>query len=205
MAITVSTGGSMAQAIDGRVLLHNVSWERYEGLLDLLGDDYPNLRLTYLEGTLEIMATSPEHELQKKVIARLLEMWAVERNVPLTGYGSATFRKRAKERGLEPDECYVIGRRLVDMPDLAIEVVYRHGGIDKLEVYVGLAIPEVWFWMEARLVVFHLVGERYERRDRSELLTGLDLEQLSAFVLRCDETNQTEIVREYRDALRAKA
>jgi Uma2 family endonuclease len=131
-------------------------------------------------------------------------MWAVERNVPLIGYGSATFRKRAKERGLEPDECYVIGRRLVDMPDLAIEVVYRHGGIDKLEVYAGLAIPEVWFWMEAHLVVFHLAGEQYERRDRSELLTGLDLEQLSAFVLRCDETNQTEIVRDYRDALRTK-
>jgi hypothetical protein len=30
---------------------------------------------------------------------------ALERDVPLNGYGSTTFRKRAKERGIDPDEC----------------------------------------------------------------------------------------------------
>jgi len=48
------------------------------------------------------MTTSRYHEIVKTIVARLLEMWAVELDVSLTGYGAATFRKRAKERGLEP-------------------------------------------------------------------------------------------------------
>jgi Uma2 family endonuclease len=57
----------------------------------------------------------------------------------------ATFRKPAKERGLEPDECYVL-QTLRDVPDIAIEVAYRHGVIDKLHVYAGLGVKEVWLW-----------------------------------------------------------
>ncbi|MEG4506483.1 Uma2 family endonuclease [Microcoleus sp. F6_B4] len=32
------------------------------------------------------------------------------------------------------------------IPDLAIEVVFTSGGIDKLQLYKRLGIPEVWFW-----------------------------------------------------------
>src|SRR5580765_1574164 len=106
----------------GPAVLHSVPWEQYDGLVTLLGNDHPSLRLTYLMGTLEIMTTSPAHEHLKKIIARLIELWALERNVRLNGYGAATFRKQAKERGLEPDECYTLGE-LVDVPDIAIEVV----------------------------------------------------------------------------------
>src|SRR5262245_52474412 len=94
---------------EGRVLLHGVSWESYEGLLRALGDDHPSLRLTYLHGSLEIMTTSPRHERFKKLIARLLEAWAEESDVRLDGYGAATFRSAAASRGLEPDECYALG------------------------------------------------------------------------------------------------
>ena len=55
-----------------RVILPSVTWRQYESLLATLGD-YPGLRLIYLEGTLEIFMPSPQHEMIKKVIARLLE------------------------------------------------------------------------------------------------------------------------------------
>ena len=171
----------------------------HEALLELLGDDYPSLRLTYLEGTLEITTTSPERERIKTLIARLLELWALERDVRLEGYGAATFRKQAKERGLEPDECYVLGL-LLEVPDIAIEVVHKHGGIDKLEVYAGLAVPEVWFWESGVLVPYVLTDAGYERRPSSELLPSLDLDQLSAFVR--GAADQTSAVRAYREALR---
>lgn len=45
-----------------RLLLEGVSWQRYEALLAALGDDFPNLRLSYREGSLEMMSTPPEHE-----------------------------------------------------------------------------------------------------------------------------------------------
>ena len=54
-----------------RVVLEGVSWQQYELLLATLGDDFPGLRLSYLEGTLEIMTTSPLHEELKKTITRI--------------------------------------------------------------------------------------------------------------------------------------
>ena len=50
-------------------------------------DEIPGLKLTYLGGALELMSPSPEHEVVKKRIARLVELFALERNVPLYGYG----------------------------------------------------------------------------------------------------------------------
>jgi Uma2 family endonuclease len=192
---------SSEQAGGGPVVLHGVSWEQYEGLLELLADDHPSLRLTYLEGSLEIMTTSPEHERLKKLIARLLELWALERNVRLEGYGAATFRKRAKERGLEPDECYVL-TQLVDVPDIAIEVVHKHGGLDKLSVYAGLGVREVWFWENERLVPYLLGNAGYEPKERSALLPDLDLAELGAVVAAA--ADQTSAVQDYRKRLRGQ-
>lgn len=211
-AIDLLHGQSAQPASDGvggPVVLHNVSWDAYEAILAALGDDHPTLRLTYREGTLEIMTTSRYHEIVKKILARLLEMWAVERDVSLTGYGAATFRKRAKERGLEPDECYVLDQptfdheptedELPEIPDIAIELVYMHV-VDKLDVYAGLGVREVWIWQEQRLIVHSLVGDSYEIRETSALLPGLDLALLASFV-RVD-ASQTALVKSYRDVLR---
>ena len=75
--------------------------------------------MTYLEGILELRTTSPEHERLKKIIARLIEAFVEEADIDLNGYGSATFRRKAAARGLEPDECYSLGE-LGEAPDIAI-------------------------------------------------------------------------------------
>jgi Uma2 family endonuclease len=128
-------------------------------------DERPAVRLTFCEGELDVMVTSAEHERIKILLGRLLEMYAVERGVDLNGYGSTTFRKRAKQRGLEPDECYVLGTTLVEVPDLAIAIALTSGYVDKLDVYAGLAIPEVWFWRDGRIEVWRLApgGGSYDR------------------------------------------
>jgi len=191
---------SPSRAMDQRVRVSGVTWEQYEALR--VGfDELPAVRLTYCEGELDIVVTSPEHERIKTMLARLLEIYAVERGVDLNGYGSTTFRKRARERGLEPDECYVLGSPLGEIPDLAIEVALTSGGIDKLDVYAGLAIPEVWIWLDGALEVWRLTalsGGAYERRERSVLLPDLDLEALAPFL---SWPNQTAAVRAFRETL----
>jgi Uma2 family endonuclease len=112
-----------------RVVLPNVTWRQYENLLATLGD-YPGLRLIYLEGTLEIFMPSAEHKMLKKLIARLVERYAEEIDISLHGYGSTTFRREAKARGLEPDECYCVDT-LKELPDFAIEVNLTSKGVDK--------------------------------------------------------------------------
>ncbi|MDJ0687871.1 MAG: Uma2 family endonuclease [Xenococcaceae cyanobacterium MO_188.B32] len=180
-----------------KITLYGVSWEQYDTLVSMFMDRFPGLRMTFLEGTLEIMGTSSEHERLKKMIARLLEMYAVEKRITLNGYGNTTFRKEAKQRGLEPDECYCLGE-LREVPDIAIEIVITSGGIDKLSVYQGLGVTEVWFWQDNQFILYRLQEEKYHKIDRSEFLPDLDLTLLSQFV---NYDNQTEAVIAYRDAL----
>ncbi len=182
-----------------RVILNGVTWQQYDTLVSLFMDQFPALRMTYLEGTLEIMSTSPEHERLKTVIARLIEIYAVERRIRLNGYGSATFRREAAERGLEPDECYCLGV-LREVPEIAIEIVITSGGLDKLEVYRGLGVQEVWLWRNQQLCFYALQqpASTYLASDRSQLLPELDPTLLASYV---GETNQTKAVKAYRDAL----
>ena len=54
-----------------RMVICGVSWERYLALDKALGDDRPGPRFYYLDGELEIMTTSNEHERIKKWIGDL--------------------------------------------------------------------------------------------------------------------------------------
>jgi len=182
-----------------RIIIYDVSWEEYEKLSDSFIDSFP--RMIYLEGTLEIiMTTSPEHERLKKIIARLLEAYAEESDININGYGSATFRKKAVRRGVEPDECYCIGE-LTEVPDIAIEIVITSGGIEAGRIYKGLGVKEVWFWENGKFD-FHYLPQAngdYVQNSRSTLLPDLDPVLLASFV---GEINQTQAVKRYRQALK---
>lgn len=181
-----------------RIILDGITWHQYDTLASMFIDEFP--RLTYLEGRLEIIMTvSPEHERLKKIIARLVEAYAEEQNIELNGYGNATFRSQAAARGAEPDECYCLGE-LGAVPDIAIEIALTSGGIDKLEVYRGLGVREVWFWRNNQLSFQLLQPETstYRESDRSGLLPDLDPSLLTSFVA---YSNQTQAVRAYRQAL----
>ena len=172
--------------IDQRVFL-NLSWSDFELFLKARGDTSAN-RITYLDGLLEIMSPSTNHELIKTNLARLIESWAIERDVELNGYGSWTIKQKRRKSGVEPDECYVIGL-LGDrkFPDIALEVVWTSGGIDKLAVYHRLKVPEVWIWENGGLQAYCRRPSTYVARAKSELLPELDLAVLSRHSLSTDQ------------------
>jgi len=184
---------------DQFVHLGGVTWADYERLLEIRGDSSAP-RITYLEGTLEIMSPSAPHESIKSTIGCLVEVWCLERDIEFTSYGSWTLKSSRKKRGAEPDECYVFGEvPKKKRPDLAIEVIWTYGGIDKLDVYRKLGVPEVWYWDEGRIAVHRLRGERYAAVARSVVLRGIDLEQLATFL---DRPTTSRAIRDYRNALR---
>ena len=92
--------------IDQRVYLGGTLWADYERLLAVRGESAVP-RITYLAGEIELLSPSTRHEWLKKVLARLVETWSEEAEVPLNGYGSWTVKRADRERGLEPDECYM--------------------------------------------------------------------------------------------------
>jgi len=189
----------ISDRIDHRVILHGVSWRDYEALLAMRGES-SGTRVAYLQGELELMTPSPDHEKLKTMLARLIEAFAEEKTLDLDGVGSWTIKEEAKKRGLEPDECYVLGEKQEPptIPDIAIEVVWTSGGLNKLAIYQGLGIPEVWFWKGGELTFHILREEGYVRAERSEKLSDLDPNLLVRFMR---GSGQTQAVREYRKAL----
>lgn len=185
-------------AVDQHVYVH-LSWAGFEQFLALRGEA-AGPRLTYLDGVLELMSPSETHEGIKSRLGRLLELWAAWEGIELAAFGSTTLKRAKDKAGIEPDECYVVGRTAMQgRPDLAIEVTVSSGGLDKLVAYHRLGVPEVWFWEDDRLRVFVWRKGGYVRRARSVVLPTLDLRFFSAFVA---DPNQLRAVRNLLAALR---
>ena len=182
---------------DQRVILGGIDWWQFEAFLAIRGDS-PGVRVTYLEGQLEIMSPSQSHEMLAKLIARLLEAYADEKGFVFEGYKSMTMRNAPKLRGIEPDECYAVGAAK-DSPDLAVEVMWTHGGLDKLDVYRGLGVKEVWIWKKDELKAYELRGGAYVEIGESVVIPGLSPSFIAGFL---DSDTQTEAVRKLRAALR---
>jgi Uma2 family endonuclease len=196
------------ETTDHFVYLH-VSWHEYEALLRMRGERSAP-RITYLKGLVELMSPSRFHESDRARFARLLEAWAERTGVALEGYGSWTLENAREERGAEADECYTVGRVAAsdeDRPDLAIEVVWTSGGINKLDVYRKLGVSEVWFYERGSLRFFRLRTERadggeerYEEIPTSELLPQLPRDLFLVCMAAPDQTAALRTLRAELDA-----
>lgn len=165
---------------DQILVISGVTWQQYLDIDNALGS-VPGLRFAYCQGLLEIMTLSSRHEQVKKMIARLLETYALVKNIDLHGYGSTTQRDEATQGGLEPDESYYVGE-LTTIPNLAIEVIITSGGINKLQIYQNLGIEEIWFWQDQQLSVYLLQEGEYQLSNQSKLFPDLDLALLIKYM-----------------------
>ena len=189
--------GEHVPTADQRLVTYNVPWEHFEVQLALRGDR-PVPRMAYLRGAFEQMTPSQHHERVKSYIGRLVEAYALERGIDLSPYGAWMLKQAPTESAAEPDECYIVGSdQSRDRPDLAIEVVWTSGGIDKLEIYRRLGIGEVWFWRDGRIGVWLLAGGRYEESQRSLLFPDLDLELLCSLIERPTALQAVKAMREH--------
>jgi Uma2 family endonuclease len=177
---------------DQRIVLYGVTYEQYVQVADVFAERH--IRFTYADGALEIMTPGPHHEVSKKLIARLLELYALVRGIRIYAYGDLTMRNALTEVGLEPDECYCVGGDKdvgidkKDVPDLAIEVVVSHR-LNKLPIYARLGVAEVWVWAyrRERFEIHRLVGGAYQLVDTSQFFPQLDLRQLEDYIAMPDQ------------------
>lgn len=199
MQQAVATGpGERVETADHRIVTHGVPWSHFEAQLALRGDA-PVPRMAYLDGALELMSPSKDHERIKSYLGRLVEAYALEKDIDLSPYGAWTLKHAPAAAGLEPDECYIVGSdQSKRVPDLAIEVVWTSGGIDKLEIYRRLGVGEVWTWKNERIEVHILEGDGFEKADRSRLFPDLDL---GLFVTLLDRPTALQAIRALRQAL----
>lgn len=194
--------GEYVPTADERVVMYGVTWARYEVQLAMRGDaSIP--RIAYLDGALEIMRPSKDHERIESYLGMLVEAFVLETGGDLSPYGSWTLKEAPKRAGVEPDECYLIGSdQKRETPDLVIEVTWTSGGIDKLEAYRRLGVPEVWFWKAGQIVVHVLRADAYVIESASSVLRGLDPATLLPFL---DHPTAMQAVRAFRDSLNVRA
>jgi Uma2 family endonuclease len=162
-------------APEERIVFSGISWKRYLKLDKLLGDDRPGPRFYYLNGNLEIMTTSNEHERIKKLIAGILEIYFEHIGIEIFTRGQATMRDVLRKAGAEPDDSWCLGKEK-KFPDLVLEIALTSGGINKLQIYREFKVPEVWFWRRKRLEIFGLNrAGNYVALRKSRLLPKLDI------------------------------
>ncbi|MDB9303187.1 Uma2 family endonuclease [Nodularia spumigena] len=183
---------------DQILLMNGISWDIYETLLKSCQNN-SHYRFKYLEGTLEIMSPSRRHEVDKKIIALLLETYFLEIGIDFYPLGSTTFRREAAARGIEPDECYCFNSEK-PVPDLAIEIVVTSGGINDFLIYQGLGVPEVWFWQNHQFSLYYLRGNKYEQINQSQLLPDLDLKLLAILVMSGEKPK--DLISKFRESIR---
>jgi len=182
-----------------RRLLHEVSWEDYEQLLEELGEGYA-VRVSYAEGTLEIMAPLYRHEHAKDSITALARVLTKALGLKLESAGSTTLKRKRLRRGAEPDTCFyiqhaaqVIGKQTIDLrvdppPDIVVEVDVTHPSYSKLKTYARFGVPEFWRYDGKRFEIFALVSGGYVARETSVTFPFVRSSDLMIFL----EQSQTE-------------
>src|SRR5258708_1707366 len=145
------------------LVLDGISWNFYERTLEEIGNR--PVRVTFYRGSIEIVPSLAEHEFAGMSIGSLIEVTALEQNIPMQSFGSSTFWREDRQAGLEPDQCYYLrnevkvrGMKRFDPtrdppPDLAIEVDIVRRSIAREPVYADLGVGEIWRYDGRRLTV----------------------------------------------------
>ncbi|HTU90223.1 MAG TPA: Uma2 family endonuclease [Gemmataceae bacterium] len=169
-----------------RFVLWHVGWTEYEKIVEALNEQH--VRVTYSRGDLELMSPLPVHELMKVWFRHFMLAMVEELDLACNGMGQTTLRRRDCNCGLEPDDCYYFAsrRKVVDWatlnldrdppPDLVFELDLTRTCVDRLGVYAGLDVPEVWRFAGDRWHV-HLLGVdgSYKESSVSALLPYLPI------------------------------
>ena len=195
---------------DERVLLHDVSWDEYTRLLRAFAGRR-SVRLTYDRGVLEIMTPLFRHDNSTRFLGRVVVTLTEELHLPIASGGSTTLRQRRRRRGLEPDECFWIaneprvrGRQRLNLrtdppPDLAIEVDVTRSSLDRMGIYAGLRVPEVWR-LDVAGLTFHMLqaGSIYAASVTSGSFPMVTAADITGFLALLGLDEENAILRQFR-------
>ena len=186
------------ERLDEPILIDELSWREFKAVEQLLSR--PGVRLSFLDGVLEIRRMpGRKHETAKKRISTLVDLYLEYAGIDFTPTGSVTLESETGRVKREADLSYELGANR-EFPDLAVEVVVTSGGINKLEAYKRLQIPEVWFWENGALRMYSLGADGYAEVDRSFVLPDLDI----VLLVRCiNIENHLQAMREFKQTIQS--
>lgn len=112
------------------ILINGLTWREFKIVAQLIAS--PGIRLSYLDGVLEIQKLpGRQHETIKERIGAFLEIYLEFLGLDFTPTGSITLVSESEQVKREADKSYELSPDR-ERADLAIEVVVSSGGIDIL-------------------------------------------------------------------------
>jgi Uma2 family endonuclease len=167
-----------------RMLLYHVSWETYESLLaDHCDRSAP--RFAYDHGVLEIVRPTRRHEELHISLSAVVTTVAEELDIDFRPMGSTTYWRQARQQGFEADSSFYVqnhrfvrDREEVDPkvdppPDLVIEAESNDLCLNKLPIFAGFGVPEVWRSNDERVMILLLEGDTYRESATSRAMPVL--------------------------------
>jgi Uma2 family endonuclease len=168
------------------ITIENLSWKDFEDILSDLGENR-NTRLSYYQGTFEIMSPLARHERPHRIIAYIIITLLDLQDRNWEDFGATTF-KRPTVVGVESDTCFYIQNAdkvqgcqeinlsLYPPPDLAVEsdVTSR----TTIDAYLALGVPEVWVYHRDSLTIYCLQNGQYVETSTSLVFPDLSIIEL---------------------------
>lgn len=200
---------------DTLLIQPDVSWEEYEDLLAQVSEA-SGLRISYDDGTLEIMTVGPKHENYATLIEALVGIIRLRKRMNIRFFGSSTMRKKKKRKGIEPDACFYVqtadalGNRIdLDFekdppPDVAVEVDVTRHSISKFGIYAGLGVPEVWIYDGKELKIYLLEADEYVSVNESQALPMLSGPVLTKFLSQLREEGELQAILAFDEWLQSQ-
>ncbi len=196
------------------IVLRDINWSDFAAILEDLGE-HRSSRIAYDCGTLSIMTSLPEHEVNKVLIGDLLKVLLEELDLEFWSLGSTTFKNKTMLQGIEPDDCFYIkneslirGKDRIDLtidppPDLAIEVDVTSRSYPN--IYAQLGVAELWRFENDKLKIDVLREGVYVNSDVSLIFPDLPLINLiPEYLAKAKENGRNKTMKEFRNLLISK-
>jgi Uma2 family endonuclease len=208
-----------ADAMESRVTLPDVSWQQFEKLLVEMGQNR-EVRMTYHRGQLELMTPQDEHVRYHRLVESAILLLADEAGLEIEAIAPILLKHSDLQLGAEADAGYYLhyrhrvnGKTELDLthdpvPDLLVEVTMTASSLNKLSIYAGLGVPELWRYIvqdasdpqSSELLMYQLQGDRYCQSTYSTLFPFLPATTVLTFIQHSDSfglVRAIEILRQW--------
>lgn len=192
-----------------RMVLDNISWSTFVELAEQRRGSVP--RMTYDEGTLELMNPKRKHENIGRLIGRMIETYSEIRGLEIISVASVTVKRDDLEKAYEADESYyvthaeaLLEKEELDFatdpaPDLVVEVELTSSSIARLKLFARMEVPEVWRHRGKTIEMFRLIQGEYVSIDSSVELPGLQVSVINDFLSRPNAIGETKLMLSFRE------
>ena len=171
---------TLTKTPDQYILKQAVTWEQFKALQSAFAE-IGGMRLNYCEGVVEIVGIGRLHETICTLLGVYLISYFAFKRMAFFSTGAYT-QELSGRTEFQADLSYNFGTEK-NVSDLCVEVVVTSGSTKKLRKYQLIGVPEVWFWQDGKISIYHLQNGEYVNIEASGWLPDLDIAHLEQCLL----------------------